>query len=48
VPECADLTVFGRTGVAAGGELQVGPLGSGVHLFECLIHPWMRSTVTVD
>jgi plastocyanin len=22
-------------------------LGRGVHRFECLIHPWMQSTVTV-
>lgn len=48
VPECAIPGIFGSTGVAPGGELEGAPLGSGVHLFECLIHPWMRSTVTVE
>jgi plastocyanin len=49
VPECADAgTLFATTGVAPGGEVETGPLASGTHLFECLIHPWMRSTVVVD
>ena len=48
VPECAIPGIFGSTGVVPGGELEGAPLGSGVHLFECLIHPWMRTTVTVD
>lgn len=38
---------FVTTGVPAGGGLNVGPLSKGVHKFECLIHPWMRSTITV-
>ena len=48
VPECAIPGIFGSTGVAPSAELEGAPLGSGVHLFECLIHPWMRTTVTVE
>ena len=48
VPECAIPGILGSTGVAPGEELEGTPLGSGVHLFECLIHPWMRATVTVE
>ena len=48
VPECLIPGIFASTGVAPGGELEGAPLGSGVHLFECLIHPWMRTTVTVE
>ena len=48
VPECANAGVlFATTGVAPGDELETRPLPSGVHRFECLIHPWMRTTVTV-
>jgi hypothetical protein len=28
-------------------ELTVSGLAVGEHYFECLIHPWMRTTVTV-
>ena len=48
VPECAVPGILGSTGVAPGEELEGVPLGSGTHLFECLIHPWMRATVTVE
>jgi len=48
VPECAIPGILGSTGVAPGEELEGAPLTSGVHLFECLIHPWMRATVTVE
>jgi hypothetical protein len=48
VPECGIPGIFGATGLAPGGELEGGPLDSGVHLFECLIHPWMRTTATVE
>ena len=47
VPECA-TPAFGATLVAAGGTLDVAGLSPGVHRFECLIHPWMRTVVTVD
>lgn len=33
--------------VPPGGELTVGGLGVGTHLFECAIHPWMQTTVVV-
>jgi plastocyanin len=48
VPECAGFPggVFGATVVPAGGTLTV-TLGPGIHRFECLIHPWMRTTVDV-
>jgi plastocyanin len=48
VPECANAGVlFATTGIAPGGELETGALSSGTHRFECLIHPWMQSTVVV-
>jgi plastocyanin len=49
VPECAGFPggAFGATLIHAGGTLTV-TLGPGVHRFECLIHPWMRTTVTVS
>jgi plastocyanin len=47
VPECLNPAVFGSTLVLPGGELDVDDLSAGTHLFECLIHPWMRSTVSV-
>jgi plastocyanin len=48
VPECAGFpgSLFGATAVPAGGTLTV-TLAPGIHRFECLIHPWMRTTVTV-
>ena len=47
IPECADPSLFGTTGVPPGATLAVGPLDSGTYLFQCLIHPWQRSTVVV-
>jgi plastocyanin len=49
VPECAGFPggVFGATAVPAGGTL-TATLAPGVHRFECLIHPWMRTTVEVS
>jgi len=48
VPECGVPGIFGTTGVAPGDELEGEPLSSGTHRFMCLIHPWMRTTVSVD
>ena len=54
-PECAS-TVNGTpvpapsalaTLVPSGGELMTGALKDGTHLFQCCIHPWMRTVVTV-
>jgi hypothetical protein len=47
VPECA-TPAFPATLVPAGGTLDVAGLSPGVHRFECLIHPWMRTTVVVS
>ena len=44
-PECADLNPL--TIVPAGGHLQGSPLTGGTHRFQCCIHPWMRTTVTI-
>ena len=46
VPECADPSLFGTTGAAPGQSTNTGALPAGTHFFECLIHPWMRTTVT--
>jgi plastocyanin len=48
VPECAGFPggLFGVTEVPAGGTLTV-TLTPGIHRFECLIHPWMRTTIDV-
>jgi plastocyanin len=48
VPECGNPALFPGTLVEQGDSLQTAPLAPGVHLFECLIHPWMRTTVTVN
>ena len=46
VPECADAaTVFATTGIAPKSELTTAALPSGTHLFQGLIHSWMRPTV---
>lgn len=57
VAECSDLVTlpdgqqiprgFVEDGVPPAGRLAVEGLGRGTHRFECLIHPWMRSTITV-
>jgi plastocyanin len=47
VPECAIPGIFFTTGIAPGGTLETAPLASGTHRYICLIHPWMRTTVTV-
>jgi len=48
VPECGVPGIFGTTGIAPGDELEGESLDSGSHLFMCLIHPWMRTEVTVQ
>jgi len=47
VPECANPGLFVTTGAAPGGTVVTGPLAAGTHRFQCLIHPWMRTTVEV-
>ena len=47
VPECAQAPgIFASTGAPMGGSTTTAPLAAGTHLFICLIHPWMKSTVT--
>jgi hypothetical protein len=48
VPECAGFPggAFAATLVPPGGTLTV-TLAPGIHRFECLIHPWMQTTVDV-
>lgn len=55
VPECNVLLpdgvtplVFATTGVPAGGTSTVPTLAPGMHRFQCMIHPWMRTTVVVQ
>lgn len=45
-PECEDPAVF-ATVIGPGQDLTVEGLDPGRHFFECLIHPWMRTTVHV-
>jgi plastocyanin len=49
VPECAGFPggAFGATLVPPGATVTTVALPPGVHRYECLIHPWMRTTVTV-
>ena len=47
-PICADPTVFDRTGVLPGGTSSVALNNVGTYSFQCLIHPWMRTTVHVS
>ena len=49
VPECAGFPggAFGATLVHAGATVTTVALPPGVHRYECLIHPWMQTTVTV-
>jgi plastocyanin len=49
VPECAGFPggAFAATLVPPGGSVTTAPLPPGVHRYECLIHPWMRTTVSV-
>jgi len=48
VPECENPAIFGSTLAFPGDELEVEDLAAGRHLFQCLIHPWMRTTVDVS
>jgi plastocyanin len=49
VPECAGFPggAFAATSVPPGGTLTTSALTPGLHRFACLVHPWMRATVTV-
>jgi hypothetical protein len=47
VPECSIPGIILATGAVPGASVTTGSLGTGTHRFECLIHPWMRTTVSV-
>ena len=34
--------------VPPGGRTELGRLARGTHRFECMIHPWMRTTLRVE
>jgi len=41
-------TIVGSTDtIPAGGGITISGLAPGVHMFQCMIHPWMRTTITV-
>lgn len=44
VPECATPGIFETTGLPPRASRNTGPLASGTHRFQCLIHPWQRTT----
>jgi plastocyanin len=44
--QCGEF--FANTAVPVGGSLTVSGLSPGTHLFMCEIHPWMKTTVTVE
>ncbi len=54
VPECAETTPEGvplhrrnRNAEWRNSDLSIVPTKSGVQRYQCLIHPWMQTTVTV-
>ncbi len=47
-PECLKPPSATNIFVPAGGSTPELTLATGRHLFECCIHPWMRTTVTVE
>jgi plastocyanin len=49
VPECAGFPggAFAATAVAPRATVTTSPLSPGVHRYECLVHPWMRTTATI-
>jgi plastocyanin len=44
---CNGFSTFGATLVPQGTTNQAQALSVGVHRFQCLVHPWMRTVVTV-
>jgi plastocyanin len=45
-PECANPATL--TFVPYGGSTTVTGLESGLHKFQCCIHPWMRATIRIE
>jgi len=46
-PECITPSIFG-TIVPPGGLSATTAITAGTHKFQCCIHPWMRTVVTVE
>ncbi len=46
-PICADPQAFLSTLVIPGQSRSISGLTRGEHRFQCLIHPWMRTEITV-
>jgi plastocyanin len=47
-PAAACVPPPGTTIVGPGSTVEIKGLSSGVHTFQCCIHPWMRAVVTVE
>ena len=50
VPECVggfSNVAVAKTRILQGSQLQITGLSKGEHLFQCCIHPWMRTKVEV-
>ncbi|MGH7965152.1 MAG: cupredoxin domain-containing protein [Candidatus Binatia bacterium] len=47
IAECANPATFNASSLPPGASLQVTP-GTGTHLFQCCIHPWMQLAVEVQ
>jgi hypothetical protein len=46
-PETFTPGIFGGDLIFPGGNFSKTGLSKGTHRFQCMIHPWMNSTVTV-
>jgi hypothetical protein len=46
-PECLNQALVNASNLPAGAHLQVTGLSVGNHLFQCCIHPWMRTLIKV-
>jgi hypothetical protein len=42
-PECASAPV-----IPAGARVDIADLSPGLHKFQCCLHPWMRTVVSVE
>ena len=47
LPMAPNCNLIGPTGAEPGGSVTTAPLSAGTHLFMCLLHPWMQTTVRV-
>jgi len=40
--------IIGTSGLFPGVPLSIDTSTAGTRLFQCMLHPWMRTTVTVE